>query len=563
MTANRWTSALASGLIALAALPVAAFYAGRILDPLPLYAFDEGSYLIRALFGARMAADPTLHPNVPELTNSAFFAIQRAIAAIAEPDLPWIRALSLVAYLGGLCLVWLVVRPRLPAGQRFDYLLLALLFPFYRFVVTGMPEGWYVGMLGLIVWTTDRLYDRRPALHAAAAGVLAATLCLIKPHGIAIVAALAVLPVLDVVLGERRLRLTALRLGVFVLAWLATGNLIQGLAHAGSPGPLLFFQAPFYVSLLNQPAGPNAWALTGVAVTAMAGAAAMFAGVPILAGLLALGRRWRAERTLRLEAAERPFVLLLLAFAATLAMVAAFSFRATAFPSEVLRTWGRYFESFTPLIWLAAAPMIAGLGGRWRIAACGLTLAGLAALLVALHAGIVLFPWDSSALTAFYSPDPVRFSLATTIPFRALASAAMAAAALAMLTRLSVVRIWQLGFLALALLSTGADWLWVDAVTPSRRELLQEVQGARAVLDQRPGRTLAVVDEGNADRILFLELQGRPHMHLVAPGDHLLAWEAAPYRTLVVQGAHPVVGASWRPLRLGRQVSVYASPAAP
>ena len=560
-----WASALATGLIVLAALPVAAFYAGRILDPLPLYAFDEGAYLIKALYGAQLAADPTLQPGIPDLTNSAFFGVLRAVAAIARPELPWIRAASLAAYVGGLGLVWLTAQPRLPKGQAAGFLLLALLFPFYRFVVTAMPEGWYVGVLGLIVWSTDRLYARRPVVHAVTAGVLTAALCLFKPHGVAIVAALAALPLIDAVVGDRRLRVAALRLTVFLATWLAAGNLIQAVAHARSPSPLLFFQAPYYVGLLGGETPANAWGLTLTVILAIGGAVAVFAGVPIVAGLARLSRRWRTERRLALDPTDRTFALVLLSFAATLAMVAAFSYRATAYEAERLRLWGRYFEFFAPLVWLAAAPAIAEaeVAGRrgWRIVACGVVLAGLAALLFALHAGVVLFPWDSTALTAFYRPDAGRFALATSFPFRALAAAAMAAAALLLLTPLKASRIWQGAFLALALLSMGADKLWVDAASPPRRELQRDLAAAKAILVQRPGRVLAAVDDGNTDRIVFLELLGRPHMRLVAPGDPLPAWDASPNATILVQGQHAIAGAAWRPLYVGKQVSVYGNPA--
>ena len=45
--------------------------------------------------------------------------------------------------------------------------------------------------------------------------------------------------------------------------------------------------------------------------------------------------------------------------AATLAMVAIFAGKALVYgPNETGRLWGRYFEFFVPIIWLAAAPFI-------------------------------------------------------------------------------------------------------------------------------------------------------------------------------------------------------------
>ncbi len=172
--------------------------------------------------------------------------------------------------------------------------------------------------------------------------------------------------------------------------------------------------------MLGVPTSPNAWPLTLIVAAGIAGAVAIFAGVPIVAGLWRIGAGWRARGKPVIEAADRTFLLVAMSFAASLAMVLLFSFRATYFDSEILRIWGRYFEFFAPLAWLAAAPAIVQLDAEarrpWRIAACGLVLAGLAALLFAFHKGVVLFPWDSTALTAFYRPDAARFALPTTFP---------------------------------------------------------------------------------------------------------------------------------------------------
>lgn len=560
-------SALATGLIVLATLPVVAFYAARILDPLPLYAFDEGIYVIRALHGARMALDPTLNPGVAEVTNSVFFVILRVVAALGDPDLPWIRIASLAAYVAGLGFTWLAVRRQLPRNQAAGYLLLALLFPYYRFVVTAMPEGWYVGVLGVIVWVTARLYDRRPLVHATLAGLLAAALCLVKPHGVAVVAALIALPIIDALLGDRRWKLAGARLVLFLVSFLAVGNLIQALFHQKSPSPLLFFQAPYYSGMLGVPTSPNAWPLTFIVAAGIAGAVAMFAGVPIVAGLWRLGAGWRASRRMVIDPPNRVFLLALLSLGASLVMVLLFSFRASYFESEILRIWGRYFEFFAPLIWLAAAPAIVQADAEarrpWRIAACGLVLAGLAALMFAFHKGVVLFPWDSTALTAFYAPDAARFALATAFPFRMLAAAAMAAAALLLLTPLGALRVWQGGFLALALLSMGADKLWVDAGDLGRQALRRDLAAAKTILAQRPGRVLAIGDDGNADRIVFLQLEGRPHMRFVGPLEPLSAAEASTAQTVLVQGKHPIGGARWAPLYVGQVLSVYGNPARP
>ncbi len=550
-----------SAAVILATAPVLVFYAGRLVDPLPLYAFDEGTYLARALHGAALAADPTLDPGVGSVTNSAYFAVLRAVAGLAGPGLPWIRAASLAAYLGGIGLTWACVRRGLSAGAAWSVLLLALLFPNWRFVLSALPEGWYVGGLGLVVFATDRLYARRPVVHALLAGVLAAVLTLIKPQGLAMAAALAALPLIEAMLGEQRIGLAAARLGVLLPTYFGAGWLIQTLAHQPMPGPLVFFEAPLYSGLL---AGRPARDAIGLTLTTLAGLAslmAVLAGVPILAGLGARFSRWRARASPPTEGPERAFLLVLLSLVATLAMVAAFTFRASAYESEQGRLLGRYVEFFAPLLWLTAAPFV-GLARGWRrpVAACAVVLAGLAGLLAVFRAGVVLFPWDSAALTAFFRSDPRRFALAAPLPYRALAVAATFAVGLAMLARAPMARAWQAYVLALALLSTAADRLWVDAAGPGRRDLAHDLSRAQAILAARQGPVLAITDDPNIDRIVFLRFAGHPHMLLAAPGEHVLGWQAAPYATVLAQGDHPIVGAAWRPLYRGRQISVFAAP---
>ena len=82
-------------------------------------------------------------------------------------------------------------------------------------------------------------------------------------------------------------------------------------------------------------------------------------------------------------------------------------------------------------------------------------LAGLAGLIVCLHGGIVLFPWDASVLTAFFHNDPVRAPLGLKTPYEALAALAtvLAAGAIALRLRPALAGLWLT--LALGVLSTA------------------------------------------------------------------------------------------------------------
>ena len=56
--------------LGLAGAAVLLFYVNRIFPELPLYASDEGAYLIRALHGEALAARPELHPTVHPVGNT-------------------------------------------------------------------------------------------------------------------------------------------------------------------------------------------------------------------------------------------------------------------------------------------------------------------------------------------------------------------------------------------------------------------------------------------------------------------------------------------------------------
>jgi hypothetical protein len=202
--------------------------------------------------------------------------------------------------------------------------------------------------------------------------------------------------------------------------------------------------------------------------------------------------------------------------------------------------------------------------GRWSRVGGGIAvLAGLAGLLLAFQAGVVLLPWDSAAATAFFQPDPVRFALAVPLPYRALAIAATLALALALLAGVRTVRAWQAYILAIALLSTSMDRTWVEAAAAGRLQLLADLRSVRAALATRSGALLAVVDDANVDRTTFLWLEARPHMLMIPPADNILAWQARPYDLLLVQGRHPLVGETWAPIFTGGHLSLFERPKAP
>ena len=517
---RRWADYLAIALAIFTALAILGFYATRLSMPLPIFGADEGSYLIRALF------DPTSiarNPLVANVTNGALFSVIRAGAALGGDYVVTDRWLNAAAYLAGLLLLARVATAGLPWRIQLGLLILTVGFPYYRFAFSDMAEGLFVGVLGAMCAATLLLYRRKPVMHALAFGVLAAVLVLVKPNGVAVVLAFAAVVLLDAVVG-RDWRAAALRLALFGLAFFTVGNLIQ--AAAGEPvrNAAQFFVSPFYGSALGAALPNHPAPLAGLNLMATSSAAAVLAGIPAVIALSDLAQRWRGARGsggFRLANADVVSLILLAALTATLVMVTIFALKVASSPTETKRLWGRYFEFFAPLLWLSAAPAIArldGAPGRWtRIACAGALALGLAGLLMSFRAGVVLFPWDATATTAFFAPDLSRGTISPTLPLRAISVAVTLIAAGAILWRAHPLRVGVGLILALAVLSTWLDRAWTGPIVVMRTQLDHDMRAIAPTLPARPGATIMVADDPNEALLGFMALQGRPRVLLTTP----------------------------------------------
>jgi hypothetical protein len=544
---------------ALASLAILGFYVSRLGTPLPLWAADEGAYLIRALW-----PDSTvlLDPTVASVNDGVHLSVIRAVYVLGAPLVVGDRLVNSAAYLAGVALVWRLGARGLARTDQAWLGLIALGFPYYRFAFSNLAEGLFVGVLGLLCAVTWAWYRRRPLLHAVTAGAVAAALVLTKPNGVATVIALGVVAVLDAA-ASRRWRQLPVRLAVFAIAFFAVGNLIQIQSDGAPAHPWSFFVAQGYAGDLALTPPPGAWRIGLKQVLAMTSAAALLAGTPLAVGLADLWRRWREGRG-RLEAqgGDLVFATLALALAATIAMVAVFAMKVSGNAGETDRLWGRYFEFFVPLIWLAAGPALTrpmSRGLAWTCAAA--TAVGLAGLIVSLQAGIVLLPWDASVLSAFFHADPARAPLAFPIPYRGLAVAASLLVAAALAMRVRPLAAGAALILALGLLSTDLDRVWVTPMLHDREALARDLAAIRPALPAA-GEVLVLTPDANTDHLAFLELNARPRIVPTA-ADQTPADAVAGAQAILVTGAAPPPGGPWRLAFKGRQLSLYRPAAAP
>lgn len=538
----------AYGLLALVGAVVALVYANRVFLDLPLYVGAESAHLVQALYGKTLAARADLLPQTRDLGDTLFGLIVRALTYATQNLLPWLRVLSACAYFGGLALVLASVRPSLDRNAAVGALLLALAYPYYRFAAAALPEGWYVGLLGLAVFATARLYGSRPIAHAALAGALVGAMTLLKPQGLAIGAAFLILAVIDLLLGRRDPKVFFSRAAMFVIAFLASVNVLQLAADRAASAPFSFYLGHRYDALLAGGVTPQGWIAGARALVAMAAASVMLAAVPALTGLLRVEMRWRWHRgrgAFVLASHEATFLLVLFSFAATLGLTALLATGENADPSRI---WGRQFEAMIPMLWLAAAPFIGEFdraGGRWwRMAMGAAPVVGLAVLAACLLGGVTPRAWDAAALSAFSLDQPVIAGLA--------ALAIVAAGGATAFGRWAVPTIWLAAFAALAALSTALDVNWERSNAESRRAMADELAAAAVIVEQRPGGVAVISADPVAARMVYWRLRARPITILKAADPAQLG----EIDTVVAVGSR-APGAEWKAAFRGRELTVF------
>lgn len=537
------------GLLALVAAGTALFYADRVFFDLPVYVAAEAGHLISALYRPALDARPELFPDLAQRREPAFDLIVRAVTYVTQNLVQWLRVGGGLAYLAGLACVFLSVRRSLDRRHALAFALLALAYPYYRFAFAVLPAGWTAGLIGLSVLATARIYFSRPVAHAAAVGVIAGGLAMMGPHGLPLGAAFLLLAVADLLLGRRDAKIFVGRVVVFSVALLAAANLVQLAANQPLDAPFSGFLDPRYLKLAGG-LGPQAATAGGHALVVMTTAALMLAGVPALTGLLRIELRWRWTRKrgrFHLEPLEAAFLLLALTLVGTLAAV---TLLAIADGADAARVWGRQFEFFAPMLWLAAAPFLGEFergGGRWwRLAMMLTTLIGLGGFTACILTGAQARAWDAAALNAFArEPDAV-------LPIAVAIVALAAGAILAPRWRLSTV--WIACFVALGVASSAVDAWQRDRETPSRNALATETAAADALVSGRQGAVGVVAADPARAKLIYWRLRARPHVVVAgAPS----AGQLASCDTVV---AHKLdrLGPGWRVLLRGREITVFA-----
>jgi len=536
---------LAAWAVGAAGVGVLLFYVNRLFAELPLYAADEGAYLIRALYGPRLAFDPDRYRDLQPIGNTVYFALVRLVDLLSLNVVQWMRLIGAACYFGGLAILYRLAVREAGRPVAIGALLIAAAFPYYRFVFAAMPEGVYVAVLCLIVATIHQTHLKRPLGGAAAVGALSAVLVLTKPHGLAAVLAFVALTISVGIWRGERPRQTAGRLAAFLAVFLLSGAAIQLVAGEPPERAALFFTgSSFYAAQMTRISGANALPTAALAAAGMSALCALFAAPPLTAWVASVigGGRIRGRNP---SAGDIALLFAVLALAATLAMVTVFAFKVSDVPGEAGRLWGRYFEFFTPIIWLLAAGPIGRWGSSTRRPAAVVVLAGLAGLLFVLNVwGVRLYPWDGTAMNAFATN--------ALPPLAILATLAVAAATA---TRFSAAGAWAAYFVVLGLLSTRADDQWVGQIGARNASVEHELHVARSLVEARGGEVLVVVNDLNDGHVAFLRLRGRPRVAVAGPG--VIGGEVIGKAGSVIAFGERTPGSGWSKAFSGDVLAVY------
>lgn len=553
---SRWVLWAGQGVVLCAGAVILLFYVNRLFAELPLYAVDEGAYLIRALYSRELAFDPERYPAMQPVANTLYFAIIRMVDALSLNVIPWMRLIGAASYFGGLALLYSIAARECGRKVALGFLLIAATFPYYRFAFAAMPEGIYVGLLSLIAFVFYRTSFSRPLLGAALVGGLSGALVLVKPHGVVVAGAYAALCLVAVLFRQATPRSLAGRLVLFGLAFLTVGAGIELAAGQSLSEALGFFMGTAYAEHLGHAAAANALSIAALSGASMLALMAILLAIPLVAaGSVMLRKRG----VVRLGPGDLTFLFLALCLAGTLAMVTIFSFKMAAVDGETKRIWGRYFEFYVPMLWLLAARPVSAWEpsstGRARALAAGAILAGLVGLVCVFALGVQLFPWDGTAVTAFTSPDVMRAPFGYVGGSRVLAILATVAIAFATLAGLPARRTWPAYFVALGLLSTRADDAWVGEVAQKWRLVEHELHVASALIVDQPGPPVVVVNNANEGHVAYLRLQGNAVVRIESvepsPVEALRAAQSA------IILSDRTLGPKWRKVFSGRTMTAY------
>jgi phosphoglycerol transferase len=296
-----------------------------------------------------------------------------------------------------------------------------LITPITAYTAYFMPESTYGLFFAFLAWTVVRVLPARTLAGAALAGAIVGAMLLIKPHALALVAAMG-LTFAAMAVAPRRLRpapaTVAMAAGICAASCYATLVALNLLLSGHLQFHSLTFVGGVYRPVLAG-TSPVAWFERPRALVTILAAHVIVLGALLSPALgIAAGQmqRWYAGRHDAAAETRDRRLYLLICFAAavalaTVGMTTVFSmFVEQSSDFERLRLHGRYYSFFLPLFFLVYFAVLSrpavgsgqARGDRWLRGGANAG-AAMAAMLLYLHGTRVIFPFDFPEAFVFSS----------------------------------------------------------------------------------------------------------------------------------------------------------------
>jgi hypothetical protein len=386
----------------------------------PLMPGDEYAYFSAAQTFPDAAQRFANDPHLPRIYSPVFAAYGQGLFAItARPEL-LLKLLNTLAFVLATLVYLALLRAVRGSGDRGLVAGLLLVTPISAYTAYFMPESTYGLCFAVLACVVVFLMSSRLLAGAALAGAVVGTMLLIKPHALALAAAV-VLTLLSLFAAPRDLRPAPVRIGlslvIFLLCCYVTEVALNAALVAQVRFDPLLFVGPVYQRSLAAGASPLGWLRDTRELASILGGHAIVLGALLAPAMAAAAAqiRWLYHEEPRSRGTRDARLWLLICFAVcvaltTVAMTAVFtSVAVRTFPHSHLRLHGRYYSFFLPLCFLIyfaalrrdAAQAAAGTWNWIRIGA--MVGIGAALLLFLVHGRRTIYPFDFPEAFVFTS----------------------------------------------------------------------------------------------------------------------------------------------------------------
>ncbi len=500
----------------------------------PILGSDEYAYFISGKYSGSLQELYRLDPGLQRLSNLLFFQwIHFFTQRFGADFVPVFRIIHGAEYTLAAGLLYLTFRDILGTKSVSWGTLAMLLLPGTLYIHTAMPEtelALFAAMLGYLLLV---VFPRRQYLAMTLAGILLGASILVKPHAVALLAAVTATVMAAFLTGCVKggalaaFRTTALLLGSCLLTCLLLWRLCSGvwtlnpsvMLGLGFYGQYLQTQTPT-AGFFQRIAGMLQYFLAHLAVISL-----IFP--PVIGGGLVIAMK-------RLKARHAPdeqtdgfalsvlFVVAMFVFHA--AMTAYFTAGAAALDAgEAMRLHGRYLGPaliFFPFMYFYALEKLRG--KELKI----VLLVALCALLVSyfyLFRGYKIFPWDYPLLFAFFTA-PNHYGWSYGGEFSRLGSLLVWYVAAGCIISICFEQLRQrvlfIQLFVIVLVGGIQTYAWAYGHTRGNSQVATSARALGTIINtQQPGKGVVVADEryGRASYLLF-NLANAPRVLIRKPG---------------------------------------------